>query len=768
MSSIPQRLHQAVAWFQAGQVDQAEAELQAVSREAPERADVWGLLGLAAHHRGQLQQAVLYLQRAIERDPQTAAHHSNLGIVYASLGDRTREEACYRQALQCQPNDPAALGNLGLLLCDLLRWREGLDTLRQALALKPQEASWLVRAGEACWELGQPQEARTLFERGLALEANQPAALNGLGLIALSSGDNATAEQRFRDAIRLLPQYAAAHNNLGNVLAQRGEWLAAVGAYRAALAALPNYAEAHANLGNVLGELGQLDQAVAEYRQAIQLNPRDPLAYANLAETLVELGDLTEADRVFAQCQAVRPSDAIKLRAAIAVPGVCRTGDEVRRLRERVATNLARLETEPLRIENPLDAIGAPLFFAGYHGENERSTRRRLAEILRRACPEASFVAPHCQSGPGQATSGAASRRPRIGLISRFFHQHSIARHYGPTIAGLRREGCEVVVIRTPGPDDEAARMIQATADRVVTVPIDLSAAQTAIAAERLDVLCYTDIGMDPLTYHLAFRRLAPVQCVLPGHPVTTGISTIDYFISCDDFEPTDAAAAYTERLVRLRSLPTSHQRPELPTVRKSRGDLGWSAETHVYLCAQPLFKLHPDFDMLLAAVLRSDPAGKLVLFRDHRERWNRLIEQRLRQSLGDLNARVTFSPRLPPQDFWQAVALADVMLDTPHFNGGTTTTQTLGIGTPLVTLPGQFLCNRVTYGCFRKMGVLDTVASSADDYVARAVQIASDRPYRDALAEKIRQRSRVMFEENDFVRELAQFFQSALKPGPQ
>lgn len=763
MPDIPQRLHQAVAWFQAGNIDQAEAELQAVSREAPERADVWGLLGLAAHHRGQLQQAVLYLQRAIERDPNTAAHHSNLGIVYASLGDRGREEACYRQALQCQPNDPASLGNLGLLLCDMFRWREGLDTLRQALTLKPQEASWLVRAGEACWELGQPHEARAMFERSLALEANQPAAHNGLGLIALAAGDGVAAEQCFRAAIRLLPNYAAAHNNLGNVLAQRGEWLAAVGAYRAALAAMPNYAEAHANLGNVLGELGQLDQAVAEYRRAIQINPSDPLAYANLAETLVELGELDEADRTFAQCQAVRPSDAIKLRAAIAVPGVSRTSDEIRRIRERVATNLARLETETLRIDNPLEAVGAPLFFAGYHGENERPTRRRLAEILRRACPATNYVAPHCEPGVGQASASVASGRPRVGLISRFFHQHSIARHYGPTIQGLRREGCEVVVIRTPGPDDESAREIQAAADRVVTIPVDVNAAQALIAAERLDVLCYTDIGMDPLTYHLAFRRLAPVQCVLPGHPVTTGISTIDYFISCDDFESADAQAAYTERLVRFRSLPTSHIRPELPAVRKTRGDLGWSADAHVYLCAQPLFKLHPDFDQTLAAVLRADPAGRLVLFRDHRERWNRLVEQRLRQSLGDVFGRVTFSPRLLPQDFWQALSLADVALDTPHFNGGTTTTQTLGLGTPLVTLPGQYLCNRVTAGCMRKLGVLDTVASSTDDYVARAVQIAGDRAYRDALAEKIRQRSRVMFEENDFVRELAAFFKQVV-----
>ena len=143
-----------------------------------------------------------------------------------------------------------------------------------------------------------------------------------------------------------------------------------------------------------------------------------------------------------------------------------------------------------------------------------------------------------------------------------------------------------------------------------VEVPTNLPAARQAIAGQRLDVLYYADIGMDPVTYSLAFSRLAPVQCVTWGHPVTTGLDTIDYFISMDAAEPEDAAEHYTETLVRLKALSVYYYRPEPPASLKDRAAFGLPEECHLYSCPQTLFKLHPEFDDLLGAILRRDPQG--------------------------------------------------------------------------------------------------------------------------------------------------------------
>ena len=152
--------------------------------------------------------------------------------------------------------------------------------------------------------------------------------------------------------------------------------------------------------------------------------------------------------------------------------------------------------------------------------------------------------------------------------------------------------------------DDEMARAIRAASDRVVVLPPALDAARRAIAELELDVLFYEDIGMDAFTYFLAFARLAPVQCVSYGHPDTTGIANVDYWVSNDLFEPADAAGHYSERLFLLRDPGTTayYYRPQLVPPAKRREEFGLPEGATLYLCPQSLFKLHPDFDAILAA----------------------------------------------------------------------------------------------------------------------------------------------------------------------
>jgi hypothetical protein len=95
---------------------------------------------------------------------------------------------------------------------------------------------------------------------------------------------------------------------------------------------------------------------------------------------------------------------------------------------------------------------------------------------------------------------------------------------------------------------------------------------QAQVAALELDALFYPDIGMWPSTYFLAYARLAPVQMVSYGHPDTTGIDTVDYFLGGDaPMEPEGAEAYYSERLVRFTRLPFCYQLFSLPTSIPSR-----------------------------------------------------------------------------------------------------------------------------------------------------------------------------------------------------
>jgi protein O-GlcNAc transferase len=195
-----------------------------------------------------------------------------------------------------------------------------------------------------------------------------------------------------------------------------------------------------------------------------------------------------------------------------------------------------------------------------------------------------------------------------------------------------------------------------------INLPVqDLKLIAETIARKKPDVLIYTDIGMDPLSYYLGFHRLAPVQCVTWGHPVTTGIPTMDYFISSRLFEPEDNAQEhYSEQLVQLDTLPAFYQRPTLDESQEvSRAAFGFTSDEHIYLCPQTLLKFHPEFDSTLASILNQDPQGVLVLVNAYTPQWGDRLMERFEKTLPDARHRVRILDRQSFPSFWIRLALA-------------------------------------------------------------------------------------------------------------
>jgi protein O-GlcNAc transferase len=390
----------------------------------------------------------------------------------------------------------------------------------------------------------------------------------------------------------------------------------------------------------------------------------------------------------------------------------------------------------------------------------------KTAAAYQRICPSLKYVAAHCEPRTGEGvpdrtpnatgssagvrdvrqTPAASTARIRVGLISQFFRNHSIGRTSRGFFAQLPRERFEITAIFiAPVVDDEFSQAVRCDAEHVLIVPRDLAAARAQIAALQLDVLFYQDIGMEPFSYFLSFARLAPVQCTSFGHPDTTGIAAIDWFISNDLYEPAGAAAHYSERLFMLRNLGSLayYYRPAPPSPLKPRAAFNLPADRPLYLCPQNLFKVHPDMDDLIAAILRRDPRGVVALVEGRVRNWSTLLRKRWQQVMPDVQHRIVFVPRMREGDYLNLIALADVMLDTVHFNGMNTSLEAFAVGTPVVTLPAAFQRGRHTQAMYCRMGLDDLIASDADAYVSQAVRLANDVDYPRATSMKKRSNSR-------------------------
>jgi protein O-GlcNAc transferase len=679
---------------------------------------------LLLFQQGHLDAAKSMLEALVHTPGADAEAWYALAAVNHRLGARAEAVRCYERFMLLVPAHPEAPYFLGNLFGENADHERAIESYRTALRLRPDFADAARNLGASLQALGRTREAVEFYG----------------GFLQRSAGT------------------ADIHFNLGNAFADLGDWPRALESYRQALAIEPRRADVQLNLGRALDESGRLDQAVAEYENALSLDAQSVPAYRSLGACLAEQGKTQAALECYRRGLAVRHDAGLRLRLATLLPPIAQSKTDLAAWRGRFDRELARLERQPLELAAPL-VEGVTNFYLSYHGLDNRALHTRMAALYARACPSLLWSAPHC------VAPRARGGKLRVGLVSRYLHEHSIGKTVRGLVAKLPRRHLEVTAVSVePCPDDETARFIRAHSERVMSLPADLERARNAIAALELDVLFYQDIGMEPFTYFLAFSRLAPVQCTFFGHPDTTGIANMDYFVSSTLFEPADGREHYSEELFALEDLGTTayYHRPATPAPA-TPADFGLPTG-RLYLCPQTLFKIHPDLDAIFGAILRADPEGRVVLIEGQARHWGELLRARFAATLPDVSDRILFVQRQSGADVTRLLGLPCVILDTPHFNGMNTSLEAFSVGTPIVTLPGSLQRGRHTAAMYRSMGFTECIAASADDYARIAVRLATDPDYRRHAKDEIRRRSEALFEDARVVSEFERFFLEAAR----
>lgn len=630
--------------------------------------------------------------------------------------------------------------------------RDEARRLYDKLAEKRSTPDAEARLGALAHALGLAEAAVEHMRRASGARPTDVALLGNLGALLNAAGKLEEARNCLERAIVLKPGFVSAHFNLGIVLARIGDPNAAARCYERAIQLDPKHAGAHLNLANLLSEAKVYDAAVKHYRLSLAARPH-PAALVNLGNALKEQGYWKESRQAYEQALSLSPSDGVRIKAATAMPLVPESAEEIDAARQSLTAALQALEARPLTIADPMREIGSTLFALAYQGGNDKPLAQSMARILAKACPALLFTAPHC------AAPREAGGKLRVGICSRFLRDHSIGRLMLNLIQHMAATGRYAIFIFSFNrqPDAVSAEIARYAAE-VVTLFANLDEARREIAARRLDVLFYPDIGMEPMTYFLAFARLAPAQCVTWGHPVTTGIPTVDYFLSCDAAEPADGDAHYAEKLVRLGGLPMSYRRPPRPDPLKDRAAYGLPLDARIYFCAQNLFKIHPELDRAFLEILRRDPQGHLLLLHGGDPHWAALLLGRYRAIAPELLDRVIVLPRQSHQDYMNLLAISDVSLDSLPFSGGNTTYQALAMGTPVVTLPGQFLRGRLSLAIYAKAGVTDLIANDLETYVTLSLRAAQDRPWRADVMARIEAAAGVIFEDQEYLADVEGF----------
>jgi protein O-GlcNAc transferase len=720
-----------------GRLDEAAKIYQEVLARSPQDFDATHLLGLVALQQGKFDVAQRLIKGALTICPSDVAAVSNLGVSYLRDGQLEPALEWFEIATRLQPDSETALTNLGGVLHQMGRHRDAIRRLQKACAIAPSSYAAHTILGMCLMRIGEEHNAATLFEEATRLNPDDAEAWANLSVASAAIGRADRAREYANKAARLKPGLIAAFGAPANAQFDRGRSAETAESRRQGAAQAPSVevllTDAHILMGN-----GLHDEAMLKLKSALVLDGNNVTARWALA--FVSLKNIYQSE------------------------------SEVLASREAFGNSLSgiRLWYESASgIEAPYSAVGAVQPFAlAYQHYNNRDLLEKYGSL----CVEFMSAFPrHPASAPAPVDKRTV-RKLRLGIVSAHIREHSVWTAITKGwVEHLDRRQFEIDVFHlstTVDRETEAARQAVSHFDNRAK---SLSEWVDAISTRRLDVILYPEIGMDPQTVRLASLRLAPVQAMSWGHPETSGLPTIDLFISGEALEPVDAAHRnYSERLVTLPKFGVYVEPLSLPNADPDLRSLKLPEDQPLLLCPGQPFKYAPQYDSVWAKIAKglrrktlfgNRNFGRLVFFRSHNGTWDPILEGRLRAAFAadglEFEEHVSVIPFLEPAKFFGLMRRSTLLLDTPGFSGFNTALQGIECGLPVLAFEGDFMRGRLASGVLRELDLPELVATGPDDFVEKAVTLAKAAGRLKELRAKIMERRDALFRDMATVRAL-------------
>jgi predicted O-linked N-acetylglucosamine transferase (SPINDLY family)/predicted SAM-dependent methyltransferase len=601
----------------------------------------------------------------------------------------------YEQILLARPDHVDALTGVWDLAWESGNPGAAVDWLNKAISARRDVAAFHYMLGCCLQAQGKVADALSSFSTTVEIDPAFAKAHNNRGWALEAAGDLDGALQCYQRAAELDPGLAVAMYNQGNVYRQAGAAVKAMECIREAVKRDPRHADWRCNLGDLLFERLHLDEALSTYRGALEIEPGYARAYSGLGLTLQALGLWQEAERHLRRALELDPGSTAMHSNLLLSLHYARGEERQALCAEHVAW--ARRHVRHIGWQSARS------------GEERRARRRRL----------------------------------RIGYVSPDFRWHPVAHFIEPVLAAHDKNAVHVFCYSGVARPDAVTRRIQGLCEdwREISRLTDEQVAER-IRFDGIDIL--VDLAGHTAGGRLGVfaRKPSPVQVTWLGYPNTTGLAAMDYRLT-DAYAdlPGESDAFHVEKLLRLECGFNCYQPPaESPRVEAPPS---LKAGCITFGCFNNLWKITPQMVALWSRLLLGLPGATLKL------KAYGLSAESARRELSARFAAHGIGPDrlslLPPEES-TALHLSrynevDVALDVFPYNGATTTCEALWMGVPVVTLAGKTHVSRVGMSILSRARLDDLVATSEEDYLAKAIAVAQDSTRRTELRREMRAR---------------------------
>ena len=752
-TQLNQLLKEAASLHYAGHWIEAVQKYLAYLDENKFDAEAWHDLGMTFFKLGNYSDALNAVQTSLDLDDCQALRYYSLGLILQQGGQVNDAIAAYEQAIQRDPNLIDAYNNIGTLLMQHDRLSEAEAIYRQATVIKPDHFGAYLNLGNIAFVLENYEAAIAAYEMALRYKPRYPDTLMNLAIALEKKGDAQQANLYFAQAYQALGDYQS-------VITYYQQYLS--------LSETPGTvpADIYLELANAYQIVNLFPEAIAICQQGAQAYPDNPEFPLRLVHILQHAGRTKDAIQVARDASAQFPHHlALKLAIGLTLPVIYESAAEINTYREHFIESLTELVNQtPLETQferqQALSSLNRKTtFLLQYQGKNDRDLQRMYGEFVHRV-----MVANYPQwSQPLPLPPLSPGRRLRVGYISDCLRFHTVGQLFSGWLKHADQQQFEIYCYHLNSIQDQNTQKYRLYSHAFHHIPNDLEAVCQQIISDRLHILVFLDLGMYPLATQIAALRLAPIQCLTWGHPITSGLPTIDYFLTSDFMEPENGDAHYTEQLVRLPNISIAYEKPIVPEVDNPRAEFGFTDQDIVYLSCQSLFKYLPQYDFIFPTIAHQVKQARFAFLSHSSQHITDKLRERMYQIFKEFNLNheefCIFLPRLNHQPYLRLNLAADIFLDTLGWSGGNTTLEAIACGLPVVTCPGEFMRGRHSYAILRQMGVTATIAHNESEYIEIAVRLGQDAGWRAEICQQMQAGQARLYEDVTCVRALEDFY---------
>ncbi len=741
------------AYVTLGNALQAGGKIEAAIRSysqalelQPNFAEVRANIGSMYFKMGRLEEAIAHYQQAIALSPDLAGAHWNLGKVYHKHGNIEAAIACFQRTSELNPQLVGAdfHFNLANRLFSQGKRDEAIESYEKALTIKPDWAEAYGNIGSARSQQGDLDSAIANYLQAVALKPQLEVLHFNLGNSYLQQNKYEEAITYYQNTLRIKPDWAEVHANLGSCFSMQGKLEEALASYQQALAFKPDWAEVYCRMGHIRKQDKPLE-AIAHFEKAIECNPKFSEAHQQLCDLLSHSTNLAGARQVADKYCENCGENAPVMSATAYVFSYLQSGvsqKAIQKLEEIEKLCYEQVETFSV-IE--LKLLYEIFLFAVSHLRDNREKNASFYRLIAKEYYQKAV--PHRPVNRIKPANVPGQKHLKIGFLSKHFRRHSVGWCSEALIRELSHITPHVHLYVTGKLNrDEVTQRFEEMAGKFYWPQkypngfADGGEILAEVVQDDLDVLIDLDSMTVPTNVEVLYQYPAGICVSWLGFDAPY-ISDKHYFLCDEHTHPPGVEKNYLEQLVRLPVCSVAiGALQSIPVDREAiRNALGIGLNQMTYLCVAPGRKTNPEMVQAQVKILKEVPDSLLI-----------------RKGQGDADVihstyreeceiqgvdfdRIKFIGQTRTEEEHRAIYyVADVLLDSYPYNGGTHNLEALWANLPVVTRSGDQYLSRMGYA-FLKSANLDVGAAwSWEEYTQWGVKFGRDASFRNAVKQHL------------------------------